>query len=167
MSETPAGDDTPARDEDFARLLAEYQATYANELSAQKKRLDGILGDKHWLSVGTYKESLIRRLLRARIPTQFEVGTGFVLAYDDKKRLLSRQIDVLIWDSGQHPALFRDQDFVIIPPEAFRCAIEVKSLLTHDELSKALRNLESLTQFEKFFPEIRWLTNPSLRMRLT
>lgn len=136
--------------EDFKRIISEYQLTYGDELQAKLRRLDGIIGDRHWLSVGTYKENLVKSVLGNRIPKKYEVGTGFVLTYRDGKRVLSRQIDVLIWDSEDHSPLFRDGDFVVVPPESCMAAIEIKSTLTSTDLSESLKNLDSLMQF---FPD--------------
>lgn len=145
--------------DDFARLISEYQLTYGNELQAKLSRLDGIIGDRHWLSVGTYKENLVKGILRNRLPQKYEVGTGFVLTYRDKNRVLSRQIDVLIWDCEDHSPFFRDGEFVVIPPEACVAAIEVKATLSANDLRDALHNLDSLMQF---FPDYRSLRNKVL-----
>lgn len=139
-----------AEKEDFARLISAYQLSYGNELQAKVKRLDGIIGDRHWLSVGTYKENLVKGILRDRIPKKYEVGTGFVLTYREGSRVLSRQIDVLIWDCEDHSPLFREGEFVIVPPEACFAAIEVKATLTSASLRESLNNLDSLMNF---FPD--------------
>lgn len=133
--------------EDFIRLIAEYQLSYGNELQAKVNRLDGIIGSRHWLSVGSYKENLLKSLLRNRMPKKYEVGTGFVMTRRATERVISRQIDILIWDAESHSPLFRDGDFVIVPPEACMAAIEVKSTLTAKTLREALQNLDSLSAF--------------------
>src|SRR4051812_16353188 len=102
------------------------------------RRLDLLIGDRHWLSVGNYKESLTRSLLSNKIPKRFEVGTGFVLSIQGGERKISRQIDVLVWDSYNFTPIFREGEFVIIPPEACRAAIEVKGNLDHEELASSL-----------------------------
>lgn len=125
--------------------------TYGAELRAKVARLDKIIGRKHWLSVGTYKENLIRTALAAKLPKEYEIGTGFVMAKIGTERVLSKQIDLLIWNSHSHAPFFRDGEVVIIAPEALVGAIEVKSTLTTAELKKSLVNLDSLMRFEQFF----------------
>lgn len=93
---------------DFQVRLQALSATYSAELKSKMDRLQQILGDAHWFSVGSYKESLIRGLLAQKVPKRFHVGTGFVVAVRAKKRVISRQIDVLIWDACDHGPLFRD-----------------------------------------------------------
>jgi hypothetical protein len=137
--------------EQFAHLFAAFQATYGNELRAKVARLDDLIGRSHWLSVGTYKENLVRGLLANKLPKQYEIGTGFVMAPVGKEKKLSRQIDLLIWDSHSHAPFFRDGEFVIIAPEALVGAIEVKSTLNAKELRKSLKNLDSLLRFDGLY----------------
>jgi hypothetical protein len=136
----------PVAEKPFRFVFGEYSATFSAELEAQKARLDQIIGESHWLSVGRFKEALVRDLLRPFVPKRYEIGTGFVLSRSNKK-LLSDEIDVLIWDAQDYFPFFRADDFVIIPPEACRAAIQVKGNLTRKELFSALKNLDSLLPF--------------------
>lgn len=129
--------------------IKEMSASSTEELQAAVGRLGKLLGSAHWLSVGTYKERLLISHLARRIPRQFEISTGFVLSHHSGRKLLSRQLDVLIWDSANYPPLFRHGDFVVITPEACRVAVEVKGHLTHDELKDAIANLDSLAVFHE------------------
>jgi hypothetical protein len=136
--------------EEFIKVLLRFSSTYAAELKAQRARLDELIGEAHWLSVGSYKEALVRRILREWMPRQFDVGTGFVLAQHEGKRLISNQVDVLIWDATAHAPIFRDGEFVIVPPEACRAAIEIKGNLDHASLCDAIVNLERITTLARF-----------------
>lgn len=49
---------TPPTDA-LAEEIKELSASSTNELQAAVSRLDKLLGDAHWLSVGTYKEQLL------------------------------------------------------------------------------------------------------------
>jgi len=146
MKDSPSVQGTTP-DKKFTEKLRTYLTSYGDELQSKMKRLDQLLGDAHWLSVGSYKESLVRGLLIDKIPQRFEVGTGFVMCMRGSKRIISRQIDILIWDAQEHSPVFRDGDFVIVPPEACRAAIEVKGNLDSKSLSEALENLDSLSEF--------------------
>jgi hypothetical protein len=117
------------------------------EVKATIHRIDELIGDAHWLSVGEYKESVIRRQLVNYLPARYSVGTGFVVSPTDGDPIRSKQIDVLIWDSHNYAPIFADGAFVIIPPQALRVAIEVKGNLTGEMLREGLDNLDSLTQF--------------------
>jgi len=128
-------------------MLVDLFSSYSNELQSKVSRLDKIIGSRHWLSVGTYKESILKDMILGKIPKKYEVGTGFVMSMKGGTKKLSRQIDILIWDSNSKSPIFRDGEFVVIPPEACRCAIEVKSTLTHASLKEAIENIDSLSQF--------------------
>lgn len=134
-------------------MLSQLSGSYAAELKAQRARLDELVGDAHWLSVGSYKEALLRRVLRNRLPKKFEVSTGFVLARHQGQRLISAQIDVLVWNAADHAPLFRDDEFVIVPPESVHAAIEVKGRLVQPEIAEALQNLERVTTLARFVHE--------------
>ena len=131
-----------------SNLITEYFASYSHELKSKMMRLDALIGRDHWLSVGNYKESLRRELLASLLPKKFEVSTGFVLSADKNgNEIKSKQQDIIIWDSSEYAAIFRDNDFVIIPPEACRAIIEVKSTLTKETLKKALNSSDEFFLF--------------------
>jgi hypothetical protein len=128
----------------FENFLSSYNA----ELLSKVSRLDELIGRDHWLSVGNYKESILRSLLSNILPRKYEISTGFILASDREGRILkSRQIDIIIWDSANYAPIFRDGDFVIVPPESCSAVVEVKGKLTHKELENSLLNIDSLTKF--------------------
>jgi hypothetical protein len=64
-----------ADEADFARMFSDFQATYGNELRAKVARLDDLIGRSHWLSVGTYKENLVRSILTNKLPRQYEISS--------------------------------------------------------------------------------------------
>ncbi|MDB5355479.1 MAG: hypothetical protein JWN24_1932 [Phycisphaerales bacterium] len=130
----------------MSEYLNDFSKSFTDEVAATLARIDGLIGDAHWPSVGSYKEGVIRRQLMEYIPGRYTVGTGFVM-YLGEVPWRSRQIDILIWDSHNYAPIFRDGPFVVIPPQALRVAIEVKSRLTGTVLRDALENLDSLTQF--------------------
>jgi len=112
------------------------------------KRLDFLIGRAHWLSVGNYKEELLRSLLKQLLPKKYEVSTGFILALDDNgKEIKSKQQDIIIWNSYEYAAIFRDGDFVIVPPEACKAVIEVKSTLTSQTMKKAMFASDCIVDF--------------------
>ena len=117
---------------------------------SKMQRLDYLIGRDHWLSVGNYKEELLRSLIKNLLPKRYEVSTGFILSLNENgEQLKSKQQDIIIWDSNDFSAIFRDGDFVILPPEACRAVIEVKSTLTRETLKKALSSSDDLHKFMK------------------
>ncbi len=127
-----------------------FHSSFNDELFSKVKRLDQLLGRDHWLSVGNYKESLLRAVLRNVLPKKWEVSTGFIMSVDrDSNPVKSKQIDIIIWDSANKSPIFRDGEFVIVPPEACGAVIEVKGKLNHTELAKSLKNFDKIMDFIK------------------
>ncbi|MGP1386174.1 MAG: DUF6602 domain-containing protein [Thainema sp.] len=110
-------------------------------------RLDRLIGRDYWLSVGNYKESILRSLISNTLPKKYEVSTGFIVASNREGKVLkSKQIDIIVWDSANYAPIFRDGEFVIVTPESCAAIIEVKGKLTREELHKGLRNIDSLME---------------------
>jgi hypothetical protein len=106
------------------------------EIEQQKLLLDFekiSLFTSHPSSLGTFRESRLRQYLRDFTPKQLSMGTGFISLFETEGMVFdrqSRQVDCLVFDeTRRHPEL-RTDDYVIIRPEAFFAAIEVKSDLT-------------------------------------
>ena len=149
MIQTPPSDDA-ARN--LAAQLETLWASYADELVSKVHRIDELIGASHWLSVGTYKETLLKSLLRNKVPQSIEVGTGFVLSglRKDKQppeKKISKQLDILAWNAGEHAPIFRADEFVIVPSEACKAVIEVKGHLTQADLNSGIENLDSVATF--------------------
>ena len=120
------------------------------ELLSTVNRLDKLIGNKHWLTVGTYKESLLKNQLRKVIPNRYSINSGFIVAANLENKIInSTQLDILIWDSYYYSPLYRDDDFVIIPPESCKIVIEVKGMLTKKELRNTIHNFDRLIHFRE------------------
>jgi hypothetical protein len=105
-----------------------------------------LLAGRHNYSSGTYREAILRAFFRTVLPDAASVDTGFVFGFEQVPN--SRQIDILVWDSARHAAVFRAGDFVIVPPESVIAAISVKSTLTSAALAEAFENLGSLVALD-------------------
>jgi len=81
----------------------EYFRSLTAEINALKDRIRNFIGEKHWLSDGLWKESVIKAILRRYLPGAAGVGTGFVVTDMGP----TTQIDILIYDLTK-PVLFRD-----------------------------------------------------------
>ena len=134
-------------DDDFYSIMQEFSESYTEEVKSKFKRLDKIIGSAHWGAVGAYKEQVVKEQIVQFVPKQFTVGTGFVLSNDDGQKILSKQIDLLIWDSTYHVPYFQAGDFVIVSPAACKAVVEVKGRLDSTQLYKGLETLESVSRF--------------------
>lgn len=124
----------------------QYLSSFSDELEAQVNRLDEIIGRDHWLSVGEYKEKLIKSAIRKILPRKYSVSSGFIIG-NNGDLIKSKQIDIIIWDSTNYSPLFIEDDFVIITPESCKIVIEIKGNLKKDCLNKTLKDFDLISRF--------------------
>lgn len=120
-----------------------FAGSFADELSALSERIRTLV--KHSGTVGTYREGLLQSLLRRHLPERYHVATGFILG-------CPRQIDVLVYDRIEYAPIFREGDLVVVPPQAVRAAIEVKTTLTSAELESSLALISEVAQMDDVDP---------------
>jgi hypothetical protein len=113
---------------------------------AQRNHVHHLLGGQHNYSSGAFREGLLRSFLSSVLPKAVSVDSGFIYGFDQVSN--SRQIDILIWDSSRHSAVFRAGDFVIVSPESVIAALSVKSKLDSAQLRDALENLQSIVPLD-------------------
>lgn len=116
---------------------------------SQHKHVHNLLGGRHHLSSGTYREGLLRTLLKDVLPKCVSVDSGFIYGFGSVET--SRQLDVIIWDSLRHAPVFRAGEFVIVAPEAVIAAISVKTTLDTSQLESAYENLMSIVPLDIVF----------------
>ena len=112
------------------------------ELNAVKDRVQHLIGTKHWPTVGQWKESALRSVLRRHLPKNVQIGTGFIIDGEEE----STQIDILLYDA-EAPILFQDGDLVLIRPDAVRGVIEVKSSLQPSAIENVSNKLANIAEF--------------------
>ncbi len=112
--------------------------SWADELNSRVNRVRLLIGDAHWGEEGTYKEALLRELLREFLPSKYRVSTGFVYWWDEG---VSKQIDIIIWDSTDSTPLVQQGEFAILTQDDVKAIIEVKTTLRPDSLKSALNLL--------------------------
>jgi len=101
----------------------------------------------HPAELGTAREEVVRKFLRAYLPKRFEVATGFVF---DSKGDLSRQLDIIIVDSSVCPRFETSGDKRIYPCECVVAVGQVRSSLTSvPKLHEALDNLRSVKLLDR------------------
>jgi hypothetical protein len=104
-----------------------YFESISLELKALKDRVRNLIGTNHHnLTDGEWKETILRAILKRHLPSNVEVGSGFVV----KPNSSSKQIDILIYDTSK-PVLYRDGDLVIITPDSVKGIIEVKTKISN------------------------------------
>jgi hypothetical protein len=83
---------------------------------------------------GTFREIVVADLLRPLLPADLEIGTGKVISADGQT---SRQHDIIIYDRSILPPFMFDGTNGLFPVESVAYVVEVKSMLTLNELRSA------------------------------
>jgi hypothetical protein len=120
-----------------------FAGTLASELTNLSERVRNLI--RHTSSVGTYRENLLQSLLKKHLPERYHVATGFIYG-------THRQLDVLIYDRIEYAPLFREGDLVVVPPEAVRAVIEVKTDLTKVQLISSLKLIDEVSVLDNCVP---------------
>ncbi len=90
-----------------------------NELSQVKTFIK-----KHNPTIGILTEEILRKFLVTFLPKGISVEQGFVVGASGE---LSKQIDILIYDSHRFAPYYRINDIVVIPSTSVIAVIEVKT----------------------------------------
>lgn len=134
--------------------LTSFAAMLGDSFELKIDWLAQLLRDAHDPSLGNYKERLLKTIIADFIPKRYEIGTGFVLfptrqlqeeseAYAaspdaHSPHEVSKQLDIIVYDSSTFPVVFRDEDFVVVRPEAVNAIIEVKGSLNQKSTDSAI-----------------------------
>lgn len=135
----------------------EYFKSLGSELQSIKNRVRNLIGPEGWIEEGRYKEVILMNVLSRFIPKNYSIGTGYVISIDEKGVTgRTKQIDIIIYDNS-FPVFFKEQDFVILPPDSVIGVIEVKSMIhkwreeqkdkAKWNFKKALRNMSDNANF--------------------
>lgn len=95
----------------------------------------------HPAEFGTYREKICIDLLRNVVPMRLDFGSGFVI---DSTGAISSQCDIVIFDSRNTPLIENSEKQRFFPVESVVGIGEVKSTLSKNEMSQALRKMEDV-----------------------
>jgi len=82
---------------------------------------------KHNPTIGILTEEILRTFLKNYLPKSMSVEQGFVLSENGE---ISKQCDILIYDSIFYAPFYRINDIVVVPSDSVIAIIEVKTTLT-------------------------------------
>jgi hypothetical protein len=120
----------------------EFQISITRELDIVKNRVRDLIGTAHWGEEGSYKEAVLRNVIKRFLPHNLTVGTGFIVAgemAEGGEIEISNQIDIIIYDNS-FPVLFSEGDFIITTQQNVRAIIEVKTrVINNDGSNNSLR----------------------------
>jgi hypothetical protein len=113
-----------------------YYRSITTELMAVKDRVENVIDAKHQGEIGSWRESLVRSLIRRHLPGTLGVGQGFVVTEDGP----TKQLDVIVYDLN-YPKIVQEGELIIVTPDAVRAIIEVKSTTRGNQLRGDLQAL--------------------------
>jgi hypothetical protein len=123
----------------FTKILDDCIQQFVNEFQNLTKEL---FYDKennlfHPGEYGSYREEIVRKLLRIILYEGLDVAEGFLINIENKH---STQCDLIIYDK-KHTPILKDSNKIFVPVETAVGIGEVKSTLSKVEFTKALRKL--------------------------
>lgn len=95
---------------------------------------------------GTACENVLQSYLRAYIPDKYTFSKGTII---DCTNTESKQVDIIIHNKYTTPCLIDMDSTKVIPIESVYAVIEVKSVLTKEELRKSIKNINSVKILQK------------------
>lgn len=128
------------------KTLNDFQNQLSESFFSKIYLLEKIIGNNHWLTSGTFKEKVLITFLNNNLPKRFTAKSGFVVFpkkrifeknktpkdYDflnNSSYILSKQIDILVYDSLDYSPVFEDENIVLLSPESVKSVIEVKGTI--------------------------------------
>jgi hypothetical protein len=105
--------------------MENYFELVSQELLNQLNRIK-VYVKKHNPTIGILTEEIVRSFLENHLPKIVSVEQGFILNSEGK---LSKQCDIIIYNSQIYAPFYRINDVVIVPEESVIAVIEVKTTI--------------------------------------
>jgi hypothetical protein len=96
----------------------------------------------HAATKGSLREGYLKDFLATFVPTGFAISSGFIT--DSKGEDVSPQLDLLVFDHSCLPSVVMSAFCTVVPLEASRLAIEVKSMLKQDDFAQIKTQQETI-----------------------
>ena len=116
----------------------------------------------HSLTIGEYREAVIRDFLRNYLSTRYNISTGFI--YDYETKISSKQMDILIIDENYPAAYFlKEDDFVVANKNSVVCAVEIKSTLNKRTFNDIIEKCSSVKKINEKIEFISFCFHSTLK----
>lgn len=97
---------------------------------------------KHNPTIGILTEEILRSFLKTYLPKSVSVEQGFILSENGE---MSKQCDILIYDSNFYAPFYRINDIVVVPSDSVIAVIEVKTTLTKPIFHSVINYFENIS----------------------
>lgn len=111
---------------------------------------------KHNATTGALAEAVLREFLQEHLPKGVSVEEGFII---DAKGGLSKQCDIIIYDSHHYAPFYRAGQVVVVPVEAVIAVIEVKTSINKTRFNEVIRYFASFKRIDGEFRTYLFLLN--------
>ncbi len=105
--------------------MVDYFESIATELLNELNIIKQLV-KKHNPTIGVVTEEILRRFLKKHLPESINVGQGFIRNDKDE---ISKQCDIIIYQSNSKKPFYKLDDLVVIPAESVIAIIEVKTII--------------------------------------
>ena len=119
---------------DYFKLVSDELLTKLNQTRQFIK--------KHNPTIGILTEEILRSFLKTYLPKSISVEQGFILSETGE---MSKQCDILIYDSTLYAPFYRINDIVVVPYDSVIAVIEVKTTLTKSIFHNVIRYFENIS----------------------
>lgn len=124
--------------------MSNYFGFVSHELLSKLAQVKSYI-TKHNPTVGILTEEVLRNFLRDYLPKIVSVEQGFILNGNGE---LSKQCDILIYNSQTYAPFYRVNDIVVVPSESVIAVIEVKTTINRKIFHDAIDYFQSLPYLE-------------------
>lgn len=125
--------------------MTEYYSLISIELQIKLAQVRQII-KKHNPTTGLLTETIVRSFLATYLPKIVSVEQGFIM---NEKGEVSRQCDILIYDSHNYAPLYRVDDVVVVPAVAVVAIIEVKTTITKPIFHSVIDYFQDVAPFSR------------------
>ena len=120
---------------------------------------------RHDATKGSLRETYLKDFLAEFVPHRLAISSGFIT--DSKGAEITPQLDLLVFDKASLPSFVMSAFCTIVPLEASRLAIEVKSNLKHEHFKQIKAQQEAIRRMRlAWTAKGRWQLPVFARRRL-
>lgn len=125
--------------------MTEYYKFVTEELISKLNQVKTFI-TRHNTTIGILTEEILREFLGKYLPKGVSVEQGFIMNQDGD---LSKQCDIIIYDSNLFAPFYRINDIVVVPNESVISIIEVKTTVTKTIFHETIDYFKSFNKILK------------------
>ena len=125
--------------------MTTYYSLVSQELQIKLAQVRQVI-KKHNPTTGLLTETIVRSFLSTYLPHIVSVEQGFIM---NEKGEVSRQCDILIYDTLNYAPLYRVDDVVVVPAVAVVAIIEVKTTITRKIFHSVVDYFQDVAPFSQ------------------